>query len=183
MSSEDSGVWYALRTFFAQENKVSTYLEQNALEFFVPMIYSMGSDAEGNPVRCYRPAVHNLIFIRKTTGEDVLKAILQKCPYTIQVYRKQSEEKEWYPIRDSEILELRMICDRSFEVPPIITEHNGDLPIGRMVKVVHGPMKGIKGKLVRKNKKYYLLKTLANLDVKIAVSRWCCESLDTNIPE
>lgn len=171
-----NNVWYALRTFYSQEKKVAHYLEQSKVEHFIPMFYTLGSDEEGKAVRHYYPAVHNLIFIHKKQGEDNLKSIIDACPYAVFVYTKATDDHEWYPISETELLELRMICDRNFSEPPIVTLHQGEIEVGKMVHVVHGPMKGIRGKLIRKNKKYYILKTVANLDLKIAVSRWCCES-------
>ena len=173
-------VWYALRTFYAQEKRVGDYLSDHEVEYFIPMLYKIGLDVDGKPVRRYYPAIHNLLFICQNQQPKVLKGVIDGCPLPIKVYTQTAYTREWYAISDAEILELRMICDRNFSEPPLITLHEGDIEVGRMVKVVHGPMKGIKGVLVRKNKKYYLLKTVANLDVRIAVSRWCCELDPTN---
>ena len=170
-------VWYALRTFYSQEKKVARYLAQSMVEHFIPMFYTLHSDAEGKAIRRYYPIVHNLIFFCKKQGGRNLKSIINACPYTVLVYTKTTENHAWCPISETELLELRMICDRNFSEPPIVTLHQGEIEVGKMVHVVQGPMKGIRGMLIRKNKKYYILKTVANLKLMFAVSRWCCKLL------
>lgn len=170
-------VWYALRTFYSQEKKVARYLAQSMVEHFIPMFYTLRNDGEGNSIRHYYPVVRNLIFFCKKQGGGNLKPIIDACPYAVLVYTKTSENHAWCPISDTELLELRMICDRNFSEPPIASEHQGEMEVGKMVHLVQGPMKGIRGMLIRKNKKYYILKTVANLKLMFAVSRWCCKLL------
>lgn len=72
------------------------------------------------------------------------------------------------------------MCDVSLCEPTFITQGEYDMKVGHTVRVVHGPLSGIRGKLVRKNKKYYIMKSLGMdssdaLGVMISVSRWCCE--------
>lgn len=170
--------WFALRTYYAQEQKVGRFLESHQLSFFIPMTYSYAEDAAGNAVRRLRPAVHNLIFLRKSLTAEMLKAVLHECPLSVTVYSKQDGKGQPYEIPDRDILELRLICDNSFTEPQFVTQEESELEIGRQVKVVHGPLKGIHGKLIRKKKKYYIVKSYAGLGVIVAVSRWCCQPDD-----
>ncbi len=175
--SEDI-VWFALRTYHSQESKVGLYLTQNSLTYFIPMRQTKSLRSDGSLAVHEQPFVHNLIFLRKTLDTTELKKTLCACPYPVNVYSHQDSREHWHEIPDSEMLELRIICDNTFCEPQIITQQEYDLKEGRMVRVVHGPMKGVRGKLVRKNKKYYLLKSIADVGVSISVSRWCCEADD-----
>lgn len=168
--------WYALQTYYAQELKVGHYLEKHRLHFFIPMMYSFDATSDDEPRRHQHPVVHNLIFIERTVSDTDLLAVLKECPYSVRIYTYPNEQR-WQVIPAQDILELRMICDNSFVEPQFISQQESELKIGRMVQVVHGPMKGITGKLVRKNKKYYIVKSFVGLGVMVSVSRWCCEEL------
>ena len=48
---------------------------------------------------------------------------------------------------------------------------------GSMVEVCHGPLKGLTGRLVRENHKYFLLKEVPGMGVMLKVTRWCCKVL------
>ncbi len=172
--------WFALRTFHSQEKKVGLFLTEKHLSYFIPMRRIKVVCKDGTPSNCEQPFVHNLIFLRKTLDTIELKQILGQCPYPLSVYSHQDSKEHWYEIAKSEILDLRIICDNTFCEPKIITQKEYDLKVGRMVRVAHGPMKGIRGKLVRKNKKYYLLKTIADVGISISVSRWCCVAEEEN---
>ena len=52
------------------------------------------------------------------------------------------------------------------------------MKVGAPVLVKFGPLKGLTGKLVRSNKKYYLLKEVPGLGVMLKVSRWCCVPME-----
>ena len=174
MIVEQTQTWYALKTYYAQEQKVGSYLDAKALSYFIPMRCHHATDVTGKQVRRCVPAVHNLIFVRKTMEEGALRNILEACPFTIHVYSHADDKSRWYEIADRDILDLRLICDNTLAEPLFITEQEGAIPEGSTVRVTHGPLKGLRGRLVRKKKKYYVLKSFAGLGVMVAVSRWCC---------
>ena len=173
-------IWYALRTFYAQEQKVSRHLDRYALTCFIPMCTVLKTVNGGGGVKKSKskvPFVHNLIFIKKPESTDLLKKALDECPFSTQMYCVTGTQT-WVEIASSEILELRIICDQSFSEPHFITQQESELKVGHMVQVVHGPLAGIHGKLVRKNKKYYIVKSMTGLGVMVTVSRWCCVAVD-----
>ncbi|MBQ8453036.1 MAG: UpxY family transcription antiterminator [Prevotella sp.] len=177
LPEKDAELWYALQTYYAQEMKVGDYLKSHHLTFFIPMSHTFTPDAEGNPVRHSSPIVHNIIFLKKTLLKDVIKDILSKCPYAIRVYTYPCETA-WEEIPEEEIKELRLLCDCEFADLHIIHLKKSDLKVGHMVKVVHGPLKGIHGLLIRKSKKFYIVKSYVGMEIAVIVSRWCCEKLD-----
>ena len=168
-------VWYALRTFFSAERKVEKYLASYKQPCFIPSFRSRKVVSEDKSVIVERPVVHNLLFLRKVFSDRVLKEILANCPYPVNMYRDPQRHEKWACISGKEMLELRMICDSTFCEPTFLTPAEADLQPGRMVRVMHGPMKGMIGKMVRKNKKYYVIKSFTGIAVEITVSRWCCE--------
>ena len=161
--------WFALRTFFAQEQKVGAHLDNYLLSWFIPM---RGKKGKGG-----RPFVHNLIFIKQPNDINVLKEALKTCPYVVFMYCNPGS-RDWCVISDNDMLELRIICDQTFTEPIFLPSNEAELIAGREVRVVHGPLSGTHGRLVRKNKKYYIVKSVFNgMLVMVTVSRWCCEAV------
>ncbi|MBR6495330.1 MAG: UpdY protein, partial [Prevotella sp.] len=59
-----------------------------------------------------------------------------------------------------------------------LSESEAKMKVGAPVLVKYGPLKGLSGKLVRSNKKYYLLKEVPGMGVMLKVSRWCCVPME-----
>ena len=166
--------WIAVRTFYAQEAKVSHYLEDLHVRHFIPSITRRVEEKNGKVVRRQQPVVHNLLFIPLEQDCDELKEILSKCPYSIYVYRHSDHQDEWCLISDNDMTDLRLMCDSEFNEPIFMSSLECEMKMGTVVRVVHGPMKGFRGKLIRKNKKYYIMKVFDGFGVAVKVSRWCC---------
>ena len=133
---------------------------------------------EGRIVFKHYPAVHNLLFIPLEKSMEELRALLSECPYPVSIYSHSDRPSDPYMIPDSDMTDLRLICDMSFTEPIFISTEENELKVGTHIVVTHGPLKGVDGKLVRKNKKYYLVKTFVGMAVMVAVSRWCCKALN-----
>lgn len=88
IESENHDSWYAVRTFNAQEFKVSEYLKKHSLPHFIPIVRSRVKALDGDMKWRVRPVVHNLIFVRKAFSEGVVRKILSECPYPLSVYRR-----------------------------------------------------------------------------------------------
>ncbi len=175
--SEDT--WYALRTYYSQEQKVGGHLDRYSLQRFIPMRTVLKADCSGPTKKARKsqvPYVHNLIFIKRPQDLQTLESALAECPYATSVY-SQPESGEWCPIPESDILDLRIICDQSFTEPIFLTEEECDMVKGSLVEVTHGPLKGIRAILVRKNKKYYVVKEITGARIMVQVSRWCCKKI------
>lgn len=153
---------------------MSLHLDRYHVEHFIPMMKCLCYKNDGTQVKVERPAVHNLIFIRKVAPKSELRTILAECPYPVTVYHHSDNEQLWYEISDNDLMDLRLLCDSAFS-PQFISQEESELKVGTEVYVKHGPCKGLTGKLVRKNKKYYLVKTFVGLGVMVNISRWCCE--------
>ena len=165
--ADSPSVWIAVKTFFAQEGKLSSYLTSRQTPHFIPMFCHYEDDGEGKPVARHRPAVHNLVFVALDQGVQQVREVLHQCPYMHQVYRRFDKKEEWCLITDSEMNDLRQICDMSCVEPRFLSAQECELSVGQHVRVMHGPLKGIQGKMVRKNKKYYKLSPIEDKSLTI----------------
>lgn len=72
---------------------------------------------------------------------------------------------------------MRMLCDPRFNALIFELPESGDITVGHAVRILSGPFKGFTGRLIRKSKKYYFVKTIAGIGVMVRISRWNCETL------
>lgn len=173
-SSENSYIWYAIRTFNCKELKVGDYLSEHGKEYFIPMTYALKKIRDGRTKRILLPVVHNLIFLKKDCSEKSLLKLLSDCPVPITVFRKENST-DCYEIPDREMFEFRILCDPDFDGSVFMTKEEADLRPGREVRIVYGPFSGITGKIHRVNKEYYFIKTLASIGVMVRIPRLYCK--------
>ncbi len=181
--NDDNSVWISVKTFFSQETKVSDYLKKHGTHHFIPTVVRYSIDKDGKRLSERVPAIHDLLFVRLDQGISQVKNILDGCPYGIYVYRHPEQPQQWGLIPERDMRELRLICDADYSdveisEPQFITSKESNIKVGRKVRVVRGALMGVTGKLIRKNKKYYLVRTFGDLGFMVKVSRWCCESVE-----
>ena len=179
--STERNTWYALRTFYRQEEKVSLFLERLQLPHFIPMTYSTRmsrpKDDSSEPEKpVLIPAVHNLLFVRKILSQKEMLKALAECMTPIYVFRHQDNHRPC-EISDREMQELRILCDPQYEHSIFVTQSEAEAMVGKEVRVIAGPFKGTVGRLVRKKKHYYFLKSVVGMGVMVRISRWYCEPL------
>lgn len=174
----DEFSWYAVRTFNRQEKKVVDFFEDESLCSFIPMMYAdkLVEEEGQKPRRVLVPAVRNLIFLKKTTTGKEMAAKLARCPIPISPLKRKTDTG-FYEIPAREMLEMRMLCDPQFNAFIFELPENGDITVGHEVRILSGPFKDFTGRLVRKSKKYYFVKTIAGVGVMVRISRWNCETL------
>jgi transcription antitermination factor NusG len=137
--------WYALWTRSRHEQVVREQLERKRVEVFLPTIrkWSRWKDRKKQidwplfPGYCFaRFDPHDTLHILKCTG----------------VVSIVSFEGEPAPIPEHELNGIRTLIetDFAFDPVPLIKE-------GTMVEVVHGPLKGVVGRLVQKKEKARLV--------------------------
>lgn len=174
---QDDKIWYAIRTFNCQEQKVSRFLTEQGCIHFIPMTVTL-SKVKGNETskRILVPAIHNLLFIKKMDTQKQTLQLLKECPIPISVFRNPGENK-LCEIPERDMIELRMLCDPQFNDSVYMTQNEAENMIGKEVRVVAGTFKGSIGKLIRRNKHYYFLKIVTGIGVMVRISRWYCEPL------
>lgn len=167
--------WYAVRLFTHRPQMVYDYLEEHALTYFVPMEYVEFEDQHHRLCHRLRPVVHNLFFLQKTLRSAHMQRILSEAPFKLSVIRKEKGGTDYYEIPARQMAEFQTMCNPDIAMRKFLTEAQARLKSGTPVYVKYGPLKGLSGRLVRYNKRYFLLKEIPGMGVMLKVARWCCE--------
>ena len=177
MENSERKVWYALQTFHCREQQVEDYLKEQGLKSFIPMLYTERVLPDGKKKRELTPAVHNLLFLQKAWDDDdsFLALLIAGCPYPLRILR-YSDSTKYYEIPDSQMIELRAICDPDYEGTLYTDREFAEARPGQRVRVIHGTFKGLTGKLVRYKNRFYVVITLATLGIFVHIPKWYCEA-------
>lgn len=178
-SSEMSDMqpWFAVRTFNCQEQKVSRYLAEKGYSHFIPMVWVKKNVEGGDKVKPQlMPAVHNLLFVQKKGTQQEMLQAFSKCSVPVSIFRHPGM-KEFCEIPARDMIEIRMMCDPDYKDAVYMSQGEAEAMIGKEVRVITGPFKGSVGRLVRKQKQYYFLKSVIGMGVMVRVSRWYCEPI------
>lgn len=143
MSQEEQ--WFALWTRSRHEQVVRQQLEQKRVEAFLPTV-TKWSRWKDRKKRIDWPLFPGYCFAR-FKADDRLPIL--KCTGVVNII---SFEGEPAAIPEHEIDCIRQLVesDLAYDPCPMIRE-------GMMVEVMHGPLKGVVGRLLRKNEKARLV--------------------------
>ena len=130
--------WYAIWTRSRHEQIVREQLTRKGLDAFLPTI-KRWSRWKDRKKQIDWPLFPGYCFVRMVPG-DRLPVV--KCTGVVNII---SFNGEMAPIPDQEIASIRQLVetDLQFDPCPLIRE-------GMLVEVVHGPLRGVVGRLVRK---------------------------------
>lgn len=177
--TDTAPTWVVIRTFNRKEMEVSSFLTNNHFRHFIPMIYCEKlKKGEEKPHRVLVPVVRNYIFVEKSLEEKELRSKLSECLFPLTLMKDKSSGK-LSEISNREMVEFRLLCDPDYSKTPkefVEADDSEALP-GKDVMVVHGQFKGIRGKLCKKNQKYWFVKTVGGISVMLRISRWYCKLL------
>lgn len=173
VNDEQNSCWYAIRTYHCKEMQLVDYLQGRGLSCFVPMTYVKNTNADSMDDHRLVPAIHNFVFVRKTLPDRDIQRIFQECCIMMSVYK--NEHNEYYEISNHEMNEIRFLCDPSFADVKIIDSEEAEAKTGKEVVVVQGPFKGLQGKLIRQQRRYYFIKTVIGIGIMVRISRWYCK--------
>jgi len=138
MTQDTQAAWYAIWTRSRHEQAVREQLDRKGYEAFLPTIpkWSRWKDRKK---KIDWPLFPGYCFARFDTRE---RLPILKCPGVVSIV---SCDGEIASIPDLEIDGIRRLVesDLQFDPCPLIRE-------GSMVEVVHGPLKGVVGRLLRK---------------------------------
>jgi transcription antitermination factor NusG len=172
--------WFALQLFNARQQEIAESLQGKGLTVFIPMEYVDIEDRKQRVKRVLRPVVRNFLFVKNTLGQQAFHKIIHDIPYPMNVIRKERGSLDYYEIPARQMFEFMAMCNPNVLIKKYLSEAQAKLKAGTPVLVTHGPLKGLRGKLVRSNKHYFLLKEVPGLAVMLKVTRWCCKPLDTS---
>ena len=167
-------IWTVVRTFNRQELIVSDFLRQEGLICFIPMHYvekQVGDTPK--PRRVLIPIIHNYVFVMLEMPMKQFASLLAKCPTPLYILKHRDTDTP-VEISNSEMMEFRMLCDPAFEQRVSIIQQDDELEVGKEVEIIHGPFAGVHGRLYRKQKKYWFVKTIAGVSVELRITRWFC---------
>lgn len=174
---EDQTPWVALQLFSMNQYAIAQELKEKHYEVYVPLEWVMTEKTPGHRKRELRPVVRNLLFLKARDADSELAKMVAELAYPVRLMRKSRETRELAKIPARQMYEFQVMCNPDFLQKRILTSDAAKLKKGQLVSVTHGPLKGLRGRLVRANKKYFLLKEIPGVAVMMNVSRWCCEPL------
>lgn len=177
MAMQDHTPWYAIKLFTVRQKAVAAYFNEKGLETFIPEEYVDVEDENHRLKRVLRPVVRNLIFLKRDKDEQEIRKYVSESTFKMSVVTKSREDKSYYEIPAAQMFEFRAMCNPELTMRKYLSEEQAHLKKGDKVLVKRGPLKGLTGRLVRSNKKYYLLKEVPGMAIMIKVTRWCCEGL------
>jgi transcription antitermination factor NusG len=167
--------WMVVRTFNRHEMIVSDFLKQEGLTCFIPMRYTEKQvHDEPKPRRMLVPVIHNYVFVRQEMPMAQIISLLAKCATPLYILKHKDSERP-VEIANHEMVEFRMLCDPAFEQRVSIVPQGEEPEVGRVVEIIHGPFTGVHGRLYRKQKKYWFVKTIAGISVELRITRWFCK--------
>jgi len=137
--------WFAVWTKSRHEQVVRTQLEQKAIEAFLPTV-TRWSRWKDRKKKVDWPLFPGYCFARFDPRH---RLNVLKCVGVVSIV---SVEGEPAAIPDLEIQGIRQLVesDLAYDPCPLIRE-------GMLVEVTHGPLKGVVGRLTRKNEKARLV--------------------------
>jgi len=144
-ASDPEVQWFALWTRSRHEQVVREQLEQKHIEAFLPTI-TKWSRWKDRKKKIDWPLFPGYCFARFNVRE---RLSVLKCTGVVNIIGFEGEPA---PIPEHEIDSIRMLIesDLAYDPCPMIRE-------GMMVEVIHGPLKGVVGRLMRKNEKARLV--------------------------
>ena len=137
----DSSPWFAVWTRSRHEQKVREQLERKHVEAFLPTI-TRWSRWKDRKKKVDWPLFPGYCFAR-FDPTDTLPIL--KCTGVVNII---SFEGKPAPIPDYELDSIRLLIDSELQYDPCPLIHEGN-----MVEVVHGPLRGVVGRLMRKDAK------------------------------
>ena len=137
--------WFAVWTRFRHEQLVREQLEQKSMEAFLPTV-TRWSRWKDRKKKINWPLFPGYCFVR-FDGRVTLPVLT--CAGVVSIVSLDGKPAA---IPDQEIEGIRQLVqsDLAFDPCPLIKE-------GAMVDVIHGPLKGVSGRLVRKDARARLI--------------------------
>jgi transcription termination/antitermination protein NusG len=137
--------WFALWTRSRHEQVVREQLEQKHVDVFLPTV-AKWSRWKDRKKKIDWPLFPGYCFARFDSRE---RLPILKCTGVVNIV---SFDGEPAPIPEQQIDGIRRLVESHLPFDPCPMIHEG-----MMVEVVHGPLKGVFGRLIRKNEKARLV--------------------------
>ena len=142
----DALLWYAIWTRSRHEQLVREQLDHKQIEAFLPTI-TKWSHWKDRKKKIDWPLFPGYCFAKFRALE---RLPVLKCTGVVSIVAFDGGEPAPIPEREIESLRVLVQSSLAFDPCPLIKE-------GDIVEVTHGPLKGVSGRLVRKNDKARLV--------------------------
>lgn len=173
-----NGSWLCIRLYTIKPYEIKSFLETDGIKVFLPEEYRVKEDADGHRKRSLVPVVRNLLFVYVDNNFDDIRQKVGDSRYHTAFITPSPAVKNPAKISDVEMQEFIQMCNPDIENKQFVTHDEVKLKNGDMVIVERGPLKGITGRLIRKAKKYYLLKEAGPMAVLLKVTKWTCRKIE-----
>ena len=138
-SPSSESAWYAVWTRSRHEQSVREQLQQKKIEAFLPT-YTRWSRWKDRKKKLAWPLFPGYCFARFDTST---RTTVLKCSGVVNIV---SFDGALAPIPNHEIASIRQLVESDMQYDPCPLIHEG-----MMVEVVHGPLMGVIGRLLRKS--------------------------------
>jgi len=134
--------WYAAKVKYQTERKVKTWLDEQAIENFIPF-RTVLIEQNGRKIKREKPIVPGLLFIR--TNYHVAYTLPVESRIKI-VFLRNLENHQLLIVPDKQMQDFMFLLDFSESTVRI---ENANLKRGDRVRVIKGDFAGVEGELVR----------------------------------
>lgn len=146
-SPEGNTRWFVMRSTYSRELRAKSLLDECGVSSFVPMRTEMRL-VKGVPVRYQVPSVHNLIFVcsTRTFLDDFKRRSETQCGLR---YVMDSTTSAPMTVSDRVMANFIRATVLAGEQVTYLDNPGKAIAMGQLVEVACGPMKGIRGYVVR----------------------------------
>lgn len=134
--------WYAAKVKYQTERKVKLWLEEQAIENFIPF-RTVLIERNGRKIKRERPIVPGLLFIRTNYKTACILPVEAKVKI---VFLRNLESHQLLIVPDKQMQDFMFLLDFSDSTLQI---ENTNLRQGDRVRVIKGDFAGIEGELIR----------------------------------
>ena len=151
-------LWYPMRVTYHREMRIKAFLDKMAVEKYVPMNYKWVNTENGGEWT-WMPAIHNLIFIH-ASRKDITEMKHNRAELSSLRFmtRPVAERTEWevFTVPDREMESFMRVASAKKDVEFLDIARLADR-IGKPVRVMDGPFKGVEGTILRIRKNKYVV--------------------------
>jgi len=134
--------WYAAKVKYQTERKMKSWLDELAIENFIPF-HTVWVEKNGRKIKREKPIVPGLLFIR--TNYQKASALPVESSIKM-VFLRNLESNQLLIVPDKQMQDFIFLLDFSESAVRI---ENANLKRGDRVRVIKGDFTGIEGELVR----------------------------------
>ena len=134
--------WYAIKVKCQTERKVKTWLDDLAIENFIPF-HKVLFERNGRKIAKEKPIVPGLLFVR--TNYRTARILPTESKIKL-VYLRNRENHQLLVVPDKQMKDFMFLLDFSESA---VRVENTNLKRGDRVRVIKGDFAGIEGELIR----------------------------------